>query len=139
MLLGLIHQPRRHPQRSTVKIHNRKAVIPLAELEFSNKLSVDNLVGKTFLDRTDIWMDLSSAVTPEEVVQSGKIVDLTSKMAADGKLTWDVPAGDWTILRIGYTPNDLKATSAPPKSPVTTTTCDGGRRPLVTTCPDAST
>ncbi len=87
--------------------------IPLAELEFSNKLSVDNLAGKTFLDRTDIWMDLSSAATPDEVVQSGKIVDLTSKMAADGKLTWEVPAGDWTILRIGYTPNGRNNHPAP--------------------------
>ncbi len=25
-------------------------------------------------------------------------------MDKDGKLTWDVPEGDWTILRIGHTP-----------------------------------
>ena len=29
--LGLIHQPRRHPQRSPFEIHNGKAVIPLAD------------------------------------------------------------------------------------------------------------
>ncbi len=31
------------------------------------------------------------------------IVDLTTRFK-DGKLAWDVPARDWTILRIGYTP-----------------------------------
>jgi hypothetical protein len=30
------------------------------------------------------------------------LVDLTAKMAKDGSLNWDVPAGKWTILRMGY-------------------------------------
>ncbi|HKO18104.1 MAG TPA: glycosyl hydrolase [Acidobacteriaceae bacterium] len=30
------------------------------------------------------------------------VVDLTSKMDADGTLHWDVPEGRWTILRMGY-------------------------------------
>ena len=29
-------------------------------------------------------------------------IDLTAKVASDGTLTWDAPAGDWKILRIGY-------------------------------------
>ena len=36
------------------------------------------------------------------VIAKDKIVDLTDKMAKDGTLTWDVPAGKWTILRLGY-------------------------------------
>lgn len=46
----------------------------------------------------------------DAVVKLSSIVDLTSKMNKDGKLEWDVPAGEggkergWTILRIGYTP-----------------------------------
>src|SRR5256714_3361906 len=31
-------------------------------------------------------------------------IDLTGKMDASGRLTWDVPEGDWTILRIGHVP-----------------------------------
>lgn len=30
------------------------------------------------------------------------VIDLTSKMEADGTLYWDVPEGRWTILRMGY-------------------------------------
>jgi hypothetical protein len=33
------------------------------------------------------------------------VVDLTARMAADGRLTWDAPDGDWTIVRVGYAPN----------------------------------
>jgi hypothetical protein len=37
------------------------------------------------------------------VVKTDKIVDITRYMDADGKLKWDAPAGEWHILRIGYT------------------------------------
>ena len=35
------------------------------------------------------------------VVAKESIVDLTGRMAADGTLEWDVPPGDWTIMRVG--------------------------------------
>ena len=34
----------------------------------------------------------------ECIAQDG-VVDLTSQMSPDGRLTWDVPPGEWTILR----------------------------------------
>ena len=37
-----------------------------------------------------------------KTVSKAGIIDLTAKMKKDGSLDWDVPAGDWTILRIGY-------------------------------------
>ncbi len=46
-------------------------------------------------------------------VQRREVVDLTSKLSADGKLTWQVPAGNWTILRIGYTPTGVDNHPAP--------------------------
>ena len=33
------------------------------------------------------------------IADMGRIVDLTDKVEADGRVRWDVPAGDWTILR----------------------------------------
>jgi (4-O-methyl)-D-glucuronate---lignin esterase len=47
------------------------------------------------------------------VVERDRIVDLTSSMAADGKFAWDVPAGNWTILRIGHTPTGRTNHPAP--------------------------
>jgi hypothetical protein len=35
-------------------------------------------------------------------ISRGDIVNLTGKMDKDGTLHWDVPAGRWTILRMGY-------------------------------------
>jgi hypothetical protein len=51
---------------------------------------------------------------PSEPVEAGaavdrsRVVDLTSSMNGDGTLTWDVPAGRWTILRMGYVPTGAR-------------------------------
>ena len=35
-------------------------------------------------------------------IAPGEVVVLTTKMQPDGRLTWQVPPGQWTILRLGY-------------------------------------
>ncbi len=37
------------------------------------------------------------------IVKKEDILNLTSKMDADGNLSWEAPGGDWSILRLGYT------------------------------------
>lgn len=37
-----------------------------------------------------------------DVIQTQDIIDLSGKMSADGNLEWDVPAGNWMIVRLGY-------------------------------------
>jgi hypothetical protein len=36
-------------------------------------------------------------------VPLGQIIDITDKMDASGHLIWNAPAGNWTVLRVGYT------------------------------------
>src|SRR5580692_11795269 len=52
-------------------------------------------------------MDRYDAVpTPDApesaVIDQRSVVDLSDKLGADGTLDWDVPEGNWTILRMGY-------------------------------------
>jgi hypothetical protein len=42
----------------------------------------------------------------EQDMTSSQVVDLTSQLAADGTVRWDVPAGQWEILRFGCTLNN---------------------------------
>ena len=37
------------------------------------------------------------------IIDPARMIDLTDKMDGDGRLRWEVPAGNWTILRIGHT------------------------------------
>jgi len=41
-------------------------------------------------------------VAPQFVVAQNDVVDLTGKMQPDGSLNWTPPAGEWMVLRIGY-------------------------------------
>ncbi|WP_400077481.1 glycosyl hydrolase [Winogradskyella sp. R77965] len=36
------------------------------------------------------------------IIKSNSIINLTDKMTAEGKLTWNVPEGNWTIVRFGH-------------------------------------
>ena len=38
-----------------------------------------------------------------ESITASAVMDLTGKLAPDGRLEWDVPAGNWTIMRFGRT------------------------------------
>ncbi|HVT89484.1 MAG TPA: glycosyl hydrolase [Tepidisphaeraceae bacterium] len=46
-------------------------------------------------------------------IDPAKVVDLTKSIDSQGRLTWRAPAGDWTILRIGFTTNGTKNHPAP--------------------------
>jgi len=41
--------------------------------------------------------------TSKGAIDESKILDITDKMDASGTINWDAPAGQWTIIRFGYT------------------------------------
>ena len=56
------------------------------------------------------------ATAPAEVcIPMANIVDLTGKMSPDGGLNWDVPTGNWTLLRFGHTWTGQKTLPATPE------------------------
>ena len=46
------------------------------------------------------------------IVNKEEIIDLTSNMDANANLTWDIPVGDWSILRIGYSCTDSRVSTS---------------------------
>ena len=48
-------------------------------------------------------------------VPADAVVNLTDQLAADGTLRWDVPEGDWIILRTGMTPTGTRNSPASPE------------------------
>jgi hypothetical protein len=43
------------------------------------------------------------ALPPDQAVTRTRIVNLAGQMDRTGRLVWDAPAGQWTILRLGHT------------------------------------
>lgn len=81
-------------------------------LDFQERQPIQNLnlkasyeeLGMSAPDCRFLLDDISS--TPgEEDTAVDRIVDISDKMDAQGKLTWDVPDGKWCVLRFGYTYN----------------------------------
>ncbi len=68
---------------------------------------------RTSARQTFVSPTLNGTPAGGPVIQHDEVVDLTSKMSADGHLTWDVPAGNWAILRLGYTPTGVNNHPAP--------------------------
>ncbi len=77
-------------------------IVRLAEIEFSGP-RVNHWQGKAAYGDTSEFSSISTPSAPKsEVVARGDVIDLTAKMRPDGTLNWDVPAGKWVILRMGY-------------------------------------
>ena len=64
---------------------------------------------KTFTLRSRI-AGLANTAKPEQVVDPARVLDLTSKMAADGTFGWTAPADadEWVVLRVGYAANGAR-------------------------------
>jgi hypothetical protein len=90
--------------------------IPLRSIQFSPRLRLEGFDTKDgdtggFVDE----MSSDTHAVGDVGIGHGETVDLTGSLAAEGKLTWQVPAGDWTILRVGFTPNGRENHPAPPE------------------------
>jgi hypothetical protein len=42
-----------------------------------------------------------------------RVIDLSKNLNPQGVLAWDIPEGEWTIVRIGYTPNGRVPAASP--------------------------
>jgi hypothetical protein len=64
---------------------------------------------------TYLWPTQAEPDSAKLVVPAAEVRELTKQLAADGTLTWDVPAGEWIIQRIGMTPTGMKNSPASPE------------------------
>lgn len=64
---------------------------------------------KPYLPAPAIYQDIDDhpAIDPDD------LIDLTGQLDADGRLRWEVPAGDWTILRMGRRSTGASTRPAP--------------------------
>lgn len=53
------------------------------------------------------------ATLPGGAIDQSRILNLTDRITTGGKLTWDVPEGNWTILRLGRTSTGANTRPAP--------------------------
>lgn len=74
---------------------------------------IADIKGKALYERRDVPPAAETELPPAMTVALDRIVDLTAQMAADGRLSWDVPSGTWTVMRFGHTGTGAENAPAP--------------------------
>ncbi|MCC3160408.1 DNA-binding protein [Hymenobacter sp. 15J16-1T3B] len=80
-----------------------KPSLKVSEIRLSAEARINQYEGKN----GEVWR-VSPRSTAQQLPDSlcvplGKVLNLTAKLGADGRLHWTPPAGRWTILRVGHT------------------------------------
>jgi len=79
------------------------SMILIAELVLHPGARVNRFEEKAAFDLLpDLYQFATPNFAPTNVIQKSDVIDLTSKMRPDGTLDWTPPAGNWVVLRFGY-------------------------------------
>ncbi|MDR1745813.1 MAG: glycoside hydrolase family 2 [Tannerella sp.] len=61
----------------------------------------------------DAFMWPEETADPTYSIKASDVLDISDKLAADGTLTWDVPEGEWVIMRTGMVPTGIQNSPSP--------------------------
>ncbi len=96
----------------------------LAEVELSSEPKVEFFIEKQLakvhptpspLWDSYLWPAQPEPDAPGLAMPVGEIQDLTASLGPDGLLRWDVPPGEWVVVRIGMTPTGTQNAPASPE------------------------
>ncbi|MGA8668967.1 MAG: glycosyl hydrolase, partial [Terracidiphilus sp.] len=91
------------PASLGIKLPPTPTEFEIAELVLHPGARVNHFEEKAaFVPEGDLYGFATPEVSANEAVAKSDVIDLTSKMQPDGTLDWTPPAGDWVILRFGY-------------------------------------
>jgi hypothetical protein len=101
------------------------AACELGDVRLSSAARVDSIAEKSLVKVFQepqppfdfyAWPASAEPDRPELVVTPGNVRNISRQMAADGTLRWDVPKGDWTVLRAVMLPTGTQNSPAPPEA-----------------------
>lgn len=108
-----------------VQLTNINQGAGITEMKLSSLVLEERYVEKTLakMHQTPLpyWQDYmwdvqSEASDKEALIDAAKVVDISQYMDAEGNLKWDVPEGDWKIIRSGMTPTGVENAPATPEA-----------------------
>jgi alpha-L-rhamnosidase len=74
---------------------------------------IDRIKAKAMYETGGVGDIPRNQLPAEMVIPRDRVVDLTSQMDSNGHVAWDIPAGQWTVLRLGNTSTGVKNAPAP--------------------------
>lgn len=91
------------------KFNYYKDIAVLAFPKPKESIKIDGLDYKILSDRIrNHLLPETKEIPNAAIVKKESIIDITSKFSENGVLEWNIPKGEWVILRIGHTSNGAK-------------------------------
>ncbi|MCK5468897.1 MAG: hypothetical protein KAI99_10310, partial [Cyclobacteriaceae bacterium] len=87
------------------------------EIELSPAARIDHFIEKQLgimhpfpLPAWDayLWSDKKRDLSPDDLIPVSSVIDISDKMDEDGNLTWEVPPGEWKVVRTGTIPTGMR-------------------------------
>ncbi len=89
----------------------------IAELVLHQGPRVNHFEEKAaFVPEEDLYHYATPQIDASSAVKKSDVIDLTSKMGADGTLDWTPPEGKWVVLRFGYSLQGITNHPATPEA-----------------------
>jgi hypothetical protein len=80
------------------------SAIAIGDIQLSPARRIEGIPAKAaFVDESSFLAGTGAPPSPQMAIDRTRIRDLTSRMDHDGRIRWDVPHGEWTVLRFGHT------------------------------------
>lgn len=100
-----------------LQIKNASSDFGLAEVQLKAGPTIESYTEKTlakmFQSPLPYWHEYQWPVQAQlddraQAINPASVIDLSLQMDMDGMLNWDVPAGDWVIMRTGMLPTGVQ-------------------------------
>lgn len=104
---------------------NFSGACELGEIELSPAARVENYAAKSLLKMFQdpqppfdyyTWPQQAEPELPGLTLPPEAVRDISKHLAADGTLRWDVPPGEWIVVRAAMTPTGAQNSPAPPEA-----------------------
>jgi hypothetical protein len=79
-------------------------ILEFSEVALFPVFRIDGAATKAGMGRVKTVNVPFSSVPEHGLIRPEQVVELTSKVNADGRLSWTVPPGQWTVMRFAHTP-----------------------------------
>lgn len=83
---------------------DKRPGLSVGDIQLSSRARIDQWEERAALFSEYLGDNLTPEYPASAEIDPAKIIDLTDKMDKNGKLEWDVPAGDWVIMRFAHEP-----------------------------------
>jgi hypothetical protein len=95
--------------------------LAILNLEFSPRVRIEHVEGKAMFVRKHRYPGPNEfpgkasypVLANSLVINRSRVLDLTDHLDREGRLSWDVPPGTWTVIRFGHTSNGTENRPAP--------------------------